>query len=102
MKAHAHHSYIFTPATVKPPHGSFLKRVIRFFTPIGYCPHHPQRCNNGVGIYPMFTCDVTGYHAPCYPPNMKSIQSAPVHRGHITWNYDLNIRTVVQQRMDSF
>ena len=90
-----HSPYIFTPATGKMRRDGIIRNIVRFFAslhrsnePQGYgriIPGHAPQLSNG-----------SGYHTPCYPPNMKPLEEAPVERGAATWNHDMIIRNGIQ------
>ena len=90
MKTLKNYPCFIACATVKPPRGSLLKRVARFFSLPGRCPRNTQSCSNGIGVYPLFACDVAGYHAPCYPPNAKAMPPVPIDRGTLSRSYEIN------------
>ena len=96
-----HSPYIFTPATGKMRRDGIIRNIVRFFASF-HRSQEPQGRGRIVPGFPPQMSNGSGYHAPCYPPNMKPMEPAPIERGYATWNHEMAVRPDAQQSMDSF
>ena len=96
-----HRPYIIISDASETRCGNIIRSIACFLATL----RSSQELPGSSRVIPDFTLrkpSSSGYHAPYYPPNMKPMEPAPVHRGHASWNHAMIVRTVVQHRMDSF